>query len=82
LLLLLLLLLLLQVFPTSGWDELWATLKSSVAEGGPAYHLVEYTVQDNSFLAVHGGWKVRALQAVAAIADDCVDASCMALAVV
>jgi hypothetical protein len=56
--LLLLLLLLLQVFPTSAWAELYDALNSSVAAGGPAYHLAEYTVMDNPFMAVHGGWQV------------------------
>jgi hypothetical protein len=58
---LLLLLLLLQVFPTSGWAKLYTALNSSVAAGGPAYHLAEYTVMDNAFQAVHGGWQVRAV---------------------
>jgi hypothetical protein len=54
-----LLLLLLQVFPTSGYSDLWDAISKGVATGGPIYHLAEYTVQDNAFLAVHGGWKVR-----------------------
>lgn len=33
--------------------------KKSIAAGGPAYHLAEYTVIDNPYQAVHGGWKVR-----------------------
>lgn len=33
--------------------------KKSIAAGGPAYHLAEYTVLDNPYQAVHGGWKVR-----------------------
>ncbi|KAF6255568.1 hypothetical protein COO60DRAFT_1661215 [Scenedesmus sp. NREL 46B-D3] len=50
-----------QVFPTSAWPELYGALNLSVAQGGPAHHLADYTVQDNPYLAVHGGWQVRVL---------------------
>jgi hypothetical protein len=48
-----------QVFPKSAWPTLFKAFQKSVAEGGPAYHLAEYTVMDNPYQAIHGGWKVR-----------------------
>lgn len=49
---------LLQVFPKSAWNSVFNGLKKTGAAGGPAYHLGEYTVMDNPYQAVHGGWKV------------------------
>lgn len=47
-----------QVFPKSGWTAMFNAVKKSVAAGGPAYHLAEYTVMANPYQAVQGGWKV------------------------
>ncbi len=49
----------LQVFPQSEFHTMFSAFKKSIAAGGPAYHLAEYTVLDNPYQAVHGGWKVR-----------------------
>lgn len=48
-----------QVFPKSGWATMFNAVKKSVAAGGPAYQQAEYTVMDNPYQAVKGGWKVR-----------------------
>jgi len=57
-----------QVFPKSGWAQLFNALKKSISAGGPAYHLAEYTVLDNPYQAVHGGWQVGVVTAAASIA--------------
>jgi hypothetical protein len=51
-------LLLLQVFPSEGFQELYAAVKRSVAAGGPAHHLATYTVQENPYEGIAGGWQV------------------------
>jgi hypothetical protein len=50
--------LLLQVFPSEGFQELYAAVKRSVAAGGPAHHLATYTVQENVYEGIPGGWQV------------------------
>lgn len=37
---------------------MYRALQASVASGGPAYHLANYTVMDNPYQAIHGGWQV------------------------
>lgn len=38
--------------------------KKSIAAGGPAHHLAEYTVMDNPYQGIHGGWKVKSQPAM------------------
>jgi hypothetical protein len=47
-----------QVFPAAEFSKLFKAFKQSSEAGGPAYHLATYTVMDNPYQAVHGGWKV------------------------
>jgi hypothetical protein len=47
-----------QVFPKAAWPPLFKAFQKSIEEGGPAHHLAEYTVMDNPYQAIHGGWKV------------------------
>lgn len=48
----------LQVFPTAGYEQLYASLRKSAANGGPTYHEATYTVLTNPYQAVFGGWQV------------------------
>lgn len=48
----------LQVFPQSGYQELFDGLKRTTAAGGPTHHLANYTVLTNSHQGVWGGWRV------------------------
>jgi hypothetical protein len=54
----------LQVFPTAGYQALFAALQNSTAAGGPTYHLAEYQVLTNAYQAVFGGWQVEVLWVV------------------
>eukprot|EP00775_Hariotina_reticulata_P001277 gene1277-1617_t len=53
----------LQVFPTSEFPKLFKAFKQSSDAGGPAYHLATYTVLDNPYQGMHGGWKPDLTQA-------------------
>ncbi|KAF6265849.1 hypothetical protein COO60DRAFT_1697550 [Scenedesmus sp. NREL 46B-D3] len=53
-----------KVFPSEGFQELYAALKRSLAAGGPAHHLATYTVLENQFEGIAGGWQVQILWVV------------------
>lgn len=48
----------LQVFPKSGYQELYDGLRRTTAAGGPTHHLANYTVLTNNHQGVWGGWQV------------------------
>eukprot|EP00878_Enallax_costatus_P000930 GHUV01001060.1.p1 GENE.GHUV01001060.1~~GHUV01001060.1.p1 ORF type:complete len:719 (+),score=173.97 GHUV01001060.1:262-2418(+) len=50
-----------QVFSASAWPAFFKALQASIAAGGPVYHQATYTVLDNKYQAIRGGWKVKVL---------------------
>ena len=54
---------LMQVFSAgeAGRAALWADVQAKFAAGGPVWHRAKYTVVENAFLGVPGGWEVEVL---------------------
>ena len=61
-----------QVFPASAWPAFFKALQASIAAGGPIYHQATYTVLENKYQAIKGGWKVSLVyQVPIATASGC-----------
>lgn len=50
-----------QVFPAGGFKELYAALEAAYKAGRNTVHKAKYTVLDNPYKAVKGGWEVEVL---------------------
>lgn len=49
-----------QVFPASGYDQLYKAMASAYKAGKSTTYRAKYQVLDNAYKAVRGGWEVRA----------------------
>jgi hypothetical protein len=49
------------VFASEGFYELYNALKKNIDAGRPAHHLATYTVLENQYEGVPGGWQVCVL---------------------
>ncbi|KXZ51366.1 hypothetical protein GPECTOR_13g855 [Gonium pectorale] len=50
-----------QIFPKSGFKELFDALRAKLAAGEPPVHVTEYEVKENAALGIPGGWRVRVM---------------------